>query len=98
MQREDCRGEFQKKKYSNEAKEIASLNMGDRKKYSSINFLGGYIEGISIVNFCCTGHAAMSSERGNYGLITVHAPFLAIGLNQKPLGIVVWKPRVADQR
>ena len=31
----------------------------------------------------CTGHATMSTERGNYGLITVHVPFLAIGPNQK---------------
>ena len=35
-----------RKKYSNEAEEIASLNMGARNQYSSINFLGGYIEGI----------------------------------------------------
>ena len=33
----------------------------------------------------CTGHATMSTERGNYGLITVRAPFLAIGPNKKPL-------------
>ena len=46
VQREGCRGEFQKKKI-NEAKEIASLNMGARNQYSSINFLGGFIEGIS---------------------------------------------------
>ena len=31
----------------------------------------------------CTGYATMSTERGNYGLITVHAPFLAFGPNQK---------------
>ena len=36
-------------------------------------------------NHRCTGHATMSTERGNYGLITVHAPFLAIGPNQKSL-------------
>ena len=45
-QREDCRGEFQKKIF-NEAEEITSLNMGARNQYSSINFLGGFIEGIS---------------------------------------------------
>ena len=46
VQREECRGEFQKK-VCNEAEEIASLNMGARKRYSSINFLGGFIESIS---------------------------------------------------
>ena len=46
VQREGCRGEFQKKKF-NEAEEIASVNMGARNQYSSINFLGGFIEGIS---------------------------------------------------
>ena len=39
------------KKYSSEAEEIASLDMEARDQYSSINFLGGYIEGTSIVNF-----------------------------------------------
>ena len=34
-------------------------------------------------NRCCTGHPTMSTERGNYRLITVHAPFLAIAPNQK---------------
>ena len=38
---------FRQKKYSNEAEEIASLNMGARNQHSSVNFLGGYIEGIS---------------------------------------------------
>ena len=42
MQREDCRGGFQKKNIFDEAEEIASLD---------INFLGGFIEGISVVNF-----------------------------------------------
>ena len=51
MQREDCRGGFQKKKIFNEAEEIASLEMGARNQYSSINFLGEFIEGISIVIF-----------------------------------------------
>ena len=37
----------------NEAEEIASLDMGARNQNSSINFLGGFIEGISIVNFFC---------------------------------------------
>ena len=46
VQREGGRGEFQKKKF-NEAEEIASVNMGARNQYSSINFLGGFIEGIS---------------------------------------------------
>ena len=41
-----------RKKYSNEAEEIASLDMGARNQYSSINFRGGFIDGISIVNFC----------------------------------------------
>ena len=36
-----------RKKIFNEAKEIASLNMGARKQYSSVNFLGGFIESIS---------------------------------------------------
>ena len=46
-------------KIFNEAEEIASLDMGARNQYSSINFLGWFIEGISIVNFsgrflhCC---------------------------------------------
>ena len=46
MQREDCRGGFQKKIF-NEAKEIASLDLGARNQYSSINFLGEFIESIS---------------------------------------------------
>ena len=46
VQREGCREEFQKKKF-NEAEEIASVNMGARNQYSSINFLGGFMEGIS---------------------------------------------------
>ena len=46
VQREGCRGEFQKKKF-NEVGEIASLNMGARNQYSSINFLGEFIESIS---------------------------------------------------
>ena len=33
----------------------------------------------------CTGHITMSTARGNYRLITVHAPFLAIASNQKSL-------------
>ena len=48
MQREDCYGECQKK---NEAEEIASLDIGAKNQYSSINFLGGFIEGISMVIF-----------------------------------------------
>ena len=47
IDREVCRGEFQKKKKIKEGEEIAALNMGARKEYSSINFLGGFIEGIS---------------------------------------------------
>ena len=43
MQWEVCRGEFQK----NEVKEIASLDMGARNQYSSINFLGRFVEVIS---------------------------------------------------
>ena len=31
--------------------EIASLDIGARNQYSYINVLGGFIEGISIVNF-----------------------------------------------
>ena len=131
MQREDCCPPVHKVTWCditsemglfNEAEEIASLNMGARNQYSSINFLGGFIEGISIVNFCgrflyccvwlrgkssqvlvdrwitsetfhevqnanrcCTGHATMSTGRGNYRLITVHAPFLAIAPNQKAI-------------
>ena len=50
-------------------------------------------------NHRCTGRATMSTERGNYLLITVHAPFLAIGPNQKSLiAIIAWKPWVTDQR
>ena len=41
---------FRKKIFS-KAEEIASLDMGARNQYSSINFLGGFIEGISMVNF-----------------------------------------------
>ena len=40
----------------------------------------------------------MSTERGNYGLIPVHALFLANGPNKTPLAIVVWKPWITDQR
>ena len=43
VQREGCRGEFQKKIF-NEAEKIASLNIGARNQCSSINFLGGFIE------------------------------------------------------
>ena len=42
----------EKKNYSNKAEEIASLDMGARNQYSYISFLGGFIEGILIVNFC----------------------------------------------
>ena len=40
---------FRKKKIYifNEAEEIASLDMGARNQYSSINFLGEFIESIS---------------------------------------------------
>ena len=108
---------------------------GAKNQYSSINFLGGFIEGISIVNFLwaistllflvagkasrvpvdpwitsetvqnvqnanrrCTFHATMSTERGNYRLITVHAPFLAQYRAKPKIAIVVWKPWVTDQR
>ena len=46
VQREDCRGGFQKKIF-NEAEEIASLDMGARNQYSSINLFGEFIENIS---------------------------------------------------
>ena len=36
-----------RKKIFNKAEEITSLNMGARKQYSSVNFLGGFIESIS---------------------------------------------------
>ena len=39
---------FRKKKF-NEAEEIASLDMGARNQYSSINFLGEFIESVSQV-------------------------------------------------
>ena len=48
LQREGCRGEFQEKIFD-EAEEIARLNMGAKNQYSSINFLGGFIEGISYI-------------------------------------------------
>ena len=46
VQREDCRGGFQKKIF-NEAEEIASLDMGARNQYSSINLFGEFTENIS---------------------------------------------------
>ena len=46
----------------------------------------------------CTGHATMSTEHGNYRLITVHAPSLLSRQAKNPLAIVVWKPWVTDQR
>ena len=49
MQREDCRGGFQKKKF-NEAEEIASLDMGVKNQYSSINFLGEFIYLVFVAN------------------------------------------------
>ena len=49
MPQEDCRGGFQKNKYSNKAEEIARLNMGARNQHSSIDFLGEFIESISQV-------------------------------------------------
>ena len=48
VQRQGCREEFQKKKI-NEAKEIASLNIGARNQCYSINFIGGFIESISYI-------------------------------------------------
>ena len=48
MQREDCRGGFQKKKL-NEAEEIASLDMGAKNQYSFFNFIGAFIESMSYV-------------------------------------------------
>ena len=122
MQREIC-GEFQKKKYSNEAEEIASFDMGatepilfhqfsrgiyqryiDRKFLWAISTLLFLVAGkasrvlvdrsgitsetfhnVQNANHGCTGHPTMSTERGNYGLIPVHAFFLAIGPNQKSL-------------
>jgi len=52
--RDDPLEEFQKKiqkkiqkKRFHEAEEIANHNMGAKKEYSSINFLGGFIESIS---------------------------------------------------
>ena len=44
-----------RKKLFNEAEEIASLEMGAKNQYSSINFLGGFIDGISIVNMIFVG-------------------------------------------
>ena len=38
-----------RKKLFNEAEEIASLDMGARNQYSSINFLGEFIESVSQV-------------------------------------------------
>ena len=46
VQREGCRGEFQKNIF-NEAEGIASLDLGARSQYSSISFLGKFIESIS---------------------------------------------------
>ena len=46
VQREGRRGEFQKRIF-NEAEEIASLNMGARNQYCSVNFLVGFMESIS---------------------------------------------------
>ena len=40
-----------REKIFNQAEEIASFNMENRNQYSSINFLGGFIEDISYVNF-----------------------------------------------
>ena len=40
-----------RKKIFNKAEEIASLDMGARNQYSVINFLGGFIEGVSMLNF-----------------------------------------------
>ena len=88
--------------------------MRARNQYSSINFLGGFIEGISMAIFLddfytvvfgcgeitsetfhdvqnanrrCTGHATMSTEGGNYRLITVHAPFPIIAPTDRRLKI-----------
>ena len=50
-------------------------------------------------NSRCTGHATMSTERGNYLLITVRAPFLAIdrAKPKNPFAIVVWKLLVTER-
>ena len=40
---------FRKKKIFNEAEEVASLDMGARNQYSSINFLGEFTESIYYV-------------------------------------------------
>ena len=66
VQREGCRGGFQKRVF-NEAEKIASLNMGARNQYSSINFLGGFIESISKIFIAVAG--ATQLYRPNVGTI-----------------------------
>ena len=59
----------------------------------------GMVWYVQNANRRCTGHATMSTERGNYRLITVHAAFFAIApITKNLLAIVVWKPWVTDWR
>ena len=55
------------KKLINEAEEIAGFNMGARNQYSSINFLGGFIESISYIFIAIAG--ATQLYRPNVGTI-----------------------------
>ena len=54
VQREGCRGEFQKKIF-NEAEEIASLDMGAKNQYSSINIDRKFLWAISKLLFLVAG-------------------------------------------
>ena len=112
VQREHCRGEFQKKRYSIKLRKSQALTWGlgtntpssifsaDLSKvYRWWIFLGDFytvvfgcgeitnetFHDVQNANRRCTGHATMSTERGNYRLITVHAPFPTIAPNQKSL-------------
>ena len=63
VQREGCRGDGFRKKNStifNEVGETASLNMGARNQYSSINFLGEFIESISYIFIAVAGATSLT--------------------------------------
>ena len=63
--------EVSENKY-NEAKKFASLDMGAKNHYSSINFLGEFIEGISIVNFLWAISTLLFLVAGKASRVLVH--------------------------
>ena len=88
--------------------------MGARNQYSSINFLGGFIEGISMVNFFvghfytvvfgCGEITSKTSTMCKMQIAAARATQLCTHLSllsrqtKNPLAIAAWKPWVTDRR